>query len=224
MRRTRRFTIAVALGMGTALAVGCSTEIVAPPPVDEPPAASSPAGDVQRFAWGFNHKDVEVVSGLLTDDFQFISAVTDSAGNQTREQGGDRSWFLVALAALRDSASTVSFAMDQNLVPYPDSRVGKNPAFHEQVRSSVHVSVRFKAPDGNVEITGNLLFFLTRGDSAAIPQQLIDRGLKPDPTRWWLDRMEDETLAGAGVSYSTRPNARITLGGLLEYFHSLVAH
>ena len=224
MRRTRRFTIAAALGMSTALAVGCSTEIVAPPPLDEPPAASSPSGAVQRFAWGFNHKDVEVVSGLLTDDFQFISAVTDSAGNQTREQRGDRSWFLVALAALRDSASTVSFAMDQNLVPFPDSRVGKNPAFHEQVRSSVHVSVRFKAPDGNVEITGNLLFFLTRGDSAAIPQELIGRGVGPDSTRWWMDRMEDETLAGGGVVSATQPSKKNTFAGLLEYFHSLVTH
>lgn len=223
MRRTRRFTIAAALGMGTALAVGCSTTIVAPPPVDEPPAASSPAGAVQRFAWGFSHKDVEVVSGLLTDDFQFISAGTDSAGNPSRTPPYDRSWFLEALAALADSSSTVSFAVDQNLVPFPDSRVGKNPAFHKQVRSSVNVSVRFKAPDGNVEITGNLLFFLTRGDSAAIPQQLIDRGLKPDSTRWWLDRMEDETLGSVGVVYMPRPSKHITFRGLLEYFHSLVA-
>ena len=223
MRRTCRFTIAAALGMGTALAVGCSTKIVAPPPVDEPPAASSPAGAVQRFAWGFDHKDVEVVRGLLSDDFLFITAGTDSAGNPSRAPY-DRSWFLVALAALRDSSSTVSFIVDQNLMPFPDSRVGKNPAFHKQVRSWVHVSVRFKAPDGSVDITGNLLFFLTRGDSAAIPQELIDRGVKPDPTRWWLDRMEDETLAGAGVSYAAQPSKRNTFAALLEYFHSLVAH
>jgi hypothetical protein len=224
MRRTRRFTIAAALGMGTALAVGCSTEIVAPPPVDEPPAASSPAGAVQRFAWGFNHKDVEVVSGLLSDDFQFISAGTDSAGNPLRTPPYDRSWFLEALAALADSSSTVSFAVDQNLVPFPDSRPGKVSKFHKQVRTWVDGKVRFTDPSRMVEITGSLLFFLTRGDSAAIPQQLIDRGLKPDSTRWWLDRMEDETLGSPVASYSTRPNERITFRGLLEYFHSLVAH
>jgi hypothetical protein len=223
MRRTCRFTIAAALGMGTALAVGCSTKIVAPPPVDEPPAASSPAGAVQRFAWGFNHKDVEVVRGLLTDDFQFISAGTDSAGNPSRAPH-DRSWFLVALAALRDSTSTVSFIVDQNLVPSPDTRAGKVSKYHVQIRTSVHASVRFTDPNGNVEITGNLLFFLTRGDSAAIPQELIDRGAKPDSTRWWLDRMEDETVAGAGVSYAARPSRNNTFGGLLEYFHSLVTH
>ena len=84
--------------------------------------------------------------------------------------------------------------------------------------------VRFTDPSRMVEITGSLLFFLTRGDSAAIPQQLIDRGLKPDSTRWWLDRMEDETLAGAGVSYAAQPSKRNTFAALLEYFHSLVAH
>jgi len=223
MRRTRRFTIAAALGMGTALAVGCSTKIVAPPPVDEPPAASSPAGAVQRFAWGFNHKDVEVVSGLLSDDFQFISAGTDSAGNPSRVPY-DRSWFVVALAALRDSSSTVSLDVDQNLVPFPDTRVGKDPRFHKQVRTSVNGSVRFADPSRMVEITGNLLFFLTRGDSAAIPQQLISGGVGPDSTRWWVDRMEDETLARGGVSYAAQPSKRNTFAALLEYFHSLVAH
>jgi hypothetical protein len=48
--------------------------------------------------------------------------------------------------------------------------------------------------------------------------------VKPDSTQWWLDRMEDETLAGAGVSYPARPSRNNTFGGLLEYFHSLVAH
>jgi hypothetical protein len=223
MRRTRRFTIAAALGMSTALAVGCSTKIVAPPPVDEPPAASSPAGAVQRFAWGFDHKDVEVVSGLLSDDFQFISAGTDSAGNPSRAPY-DRSWFLVALAALRDSSSTVSFMVDQNLVPFPDTRPGKVSKYHEQIRTSVHASVRFTDANGNVEITGSLLFFLTRGDSAAIPADLRALGLKPDSTQWWLDRMEDETLAGASVSYAAQPSKRNTFAALLEYFHSLVAH
>jgi hypothetical protein len=50
----------------------------------------------------------------------------------------------------------------------------------------------------SVEVTGNALFFLTRGDSAQIPPELIARGLRPDSTRWWMDRMEDETLAGQG--------------------------
>jgi hypothetical protein len=223
MRRTRLIAIAALLGVGAVLAWGCSTTIVEPLPVDEPPAASSPAGAVQRFVWGFNHKDVDVVEGLVTDDFQFITAGIDSAGNPTRGPGQDRSWFLVALAALGDSTSKVSFTIDRFLLALPDTRPGKNPIFHKQVRSSVDVEVLFPSSGGSVEVTGNLLFFLTRGDSAAIPTQLKNRGVKPDSTRWWLDRLEDETL-GDGVFPAPAPTKSITFAALLEYFHSLVSH
>ena len=71
------------------------------------------------------------------------------------------------------------------------------------------MNLKVRIDDGNtVEVTGNALFFLTRGDSAAIPQDLIARGLKPaagDTTssqalRWWIDRWEDETLAGSSLT------------------------
>jgi hypothetical protein len=220
MRRTRLITIAAALGIAAALAVGCATTTVAPPPVDGSPAASSPAGAVQRFAWGFNHKDVDVVGGLFTDDFQLISAGTDSAGNPTRNPTGDRPWFLVALAALRDSSSAVSFVLDRFPLPFPDTRPGKDPRVHKQIRSSVDAKVLF--PGGGVEVTGSLLFFLTRGDSAAIPPELAARGTKPDSTRWWIDRLEDETL-GDSVYPGPTPTKSITFVALLGYFHSHIA-
>jgi hypothetical protein len=118
----------------------------------------------------------------------------------------------------------VSLTLDQNLITFPDSRPGKLSRFHKQIRSSVDVKLSLPGQDGSVEVTGNLLFFLTRGDSAAIPPELVSRGVGPDSTRWWLDGMEDETLGGVGVLYMPRPSKRITLRGLLEYFHSLVAH
>jgi hypothetical protein len=189
MRRTRLLPIAAALAMAAGLACGCATTIVAP--LESPPAATSASGAVQRFAWGFNHKDVDVVRGLLTDDFGFVTAGSDSAGNPSRLPR-DRPWFLVALAALADSSSTVSLAVDRVLAAFPDARSGKDPRVHKQVRSSVDVSVRFRDVSGNVEVTGNLLFFLTRGDSASIPAEQRARGVKPDSTRWWVDRLEDE--------------------------------
>jgi hypothetical protein len=228
MRNARLIPFAAALGAIAVLGCGCATTLVTPEPVDEPPPASSAAAAVQRFAWGFNHKDVEVVRGLLTDDFQFITAGLDSAGNPDRVPVPNvpnvRAWFLAALAAMSDSSSSMSMVLDRNLVAFPDTRAGKAPRFHKQIRSSADVRVRFRAPDGHVEVTGNLLFFVTRGDSAAIPADLIGRGFKPDSTRWWLDRIEDETLVGAAaVSSATQPSGRITFGLLLEYFYSLVA-
>ena len=225
MRHARLIPLAAALGAVAVLGCGCATTLVTPEPVDEPPAASSPAGVVKRFAWGFNHRDVDVIDGLLTDDFLFITAGMDSAGNPDRvppNVPNVRAWFLAALAAMRDSSSSTSMVLDQNLVAFPDTRPGKNPRFHKQIRSSADVRVRFRPPDGYAEVTGNLLFFVTRGDSAAIPRHLIGRGFKPDSTRWWVDRLEDETLGAGPILTATQPSSRITFGLLLDYFYSLV--
>ena len=221
IRRHHLVALSVPGSFLVAALVGCSTRVVAPAPAEEPPAASSAAGAVSRLAWGFSHKDLDVVRGLLADDFLFITAATDSAGNPTSVPN-DRTWFLAALAALMDSSSTVSFVLDGNLVAFPDSRPGRNPTWHRQVRTPVHVVIRGSGSIGDFDVTGNALFFAIRGDSAAIPQELRARGAMPDSTRWWLDRYEDETLAGAGMRDAAQGFV-LTLGMLLRYFCTLVA-
>ena len=209
-----KFRAGVLLAVTAALAASCATTTVAPPAPDTAPAPSSPANTVRRFEWAFNHKDAAMVRDLLTDDFLFISAGTDSAGNPSRvpHTGG---WFVAALAAMMDSSTTVSLVLDENLIPFPDSRPGREPRFHKQLRSSIDLRIFGTA---NFEITGNALFFLTRGDSAAIPKELISRGVKPDSTTWWIDRFEDETLGVPGAPADTNPSRNISFGWLLEYF------
>ena len=221
----RRHHLVALLVPGTFLVAalsGCSTTVVAPAPAEEQPAASSAVGAVSRLAWGFSHKDIDVVRGLLADDFLFVTAGTDSAGNPARVPPNDRTWFPAALAALMDSSSTVSFVVDGNLVAFPDSRPGHNRTWHKQVRALVHVVIRGSGPIGNFDVTGYALFFATRGDSAAIPQEQRTRGAVPDSKRWWLDRYEDETLAGAGMRDAGQAR-ELTLGVLLAYFHALTA-
>ena len=198
---------------------GCATKTVAPAGVDQAPAASTATGAVQRFVWAMDHRDANMIGGLLTDDFQFVSAGVDSAGNPSGT-GHDRTWMSAALAALVDSSSSVSLVLDQNLIPFPDSRAGRNSRYHKQLRSSIQLTIRGSV---NLDVTGNAVIFTTRGDSAAIPAALISRGAKPDSTTWWLDRLEDETLASDGSVFATRPSQRITLTLVLEYFHSLIA-
>jgi hypothetical protein len=111
-------------------------------------------------------------------------------------------------SAERAPAEQITLLFDKNLQPFPDSRPGKNSKWHKQIRTTVDLKVRIDS--GNtVEVTGNALFFLTRGDSAAIPQELASRGFKPDSLRWWIDRWEDETLAGSGIvaTRASRPSA-----------------
>ena len=47
--------------------------------------------------------------------------------------------------------------------------------------------------DQEYRIIGNARFFVVRGDSALIPQEL---GFKPDSNRWYIDQWRDETLGG----------------------------
>ena len=185
----------------------------------------------ETLAWAVGHKDVDMVAGLLADDFEWISASTDSAGNPARDSTGGREWVLAALTSLlrgvpgQHAPSDVTLQIDQNLRTRDDSRPGKDPRFHQQVRTSIDVKVRDGDTMNTLEVTGNALFFITRGDSAAIPPDLVARGVKPDSTAWWFDRFEDETIAGAGLAgRAPRPaGTNLTLTLLLQiYFTRLL--
>ena len=39
-----------------------------------------------------------------------------------------------------------------------------------------------------------LTCYLTRGDSAQIPQSELARGAAPDSSRWWIDTIEDDAI------------------------------
>ena len=95
--------------------------------------------------------------------------------------------------AERQRRAPVLRNFDRNLVPFPDTRPGKDGKWHKTIRTSVDLKV--EVGDGStLEVTGYALFYLTRGDSAAIPAELKARGFKPDSLRWWIDRWEDETI------------------------------
>jgi len=217
-----KFRVGIVLVVTAALGSSCATKTVAPLVSGTAPAANSPANAVRRFEWAFDHEDAAMVRDLLTDDFLFIAASTDSAGNPSRIPH-DRSWFSLALAAMMDSSTSVSLLLDRNLIAFPDTRPGREPRFHKQIRSSMDLKIRIDS-ENTLEVTGNALFFLTRGDSAAIPRELRARGARPDSTTWWLDRFEDETLGAAGAPANTNPSRGLGLRWLLEYFYSRIAH
>ena len=181
------------------------------------PTPNSPQNAVKLFEWCWVNRGVDEYRELFTDDYVFISAGTDSAGNPSREiQARRDDEVLIAEnmfvgSAERPPAEQITLLFDKSLVPFADSRPGKDPKWHKQIRTSVDLKVRIDS--GNtVEVTGNALFFITRGDSAAIPKELISRGFKPDSLRWWIDRWEDETLGGPGMVALRVARARIAGG------------
>lgn len=167
------------------------------------PSPNTPRGAVELFQWCWKNRAAEEYSELFTDDYVFQSASVDSAGNGTREIQSRRqdeveiatNMFLGS--AERAPASTITLNFDGNLRAFDDTRAGKNPTWHQTIRTSVDLKVDIG--DGStLEVTGFALFYLVRGDSAAIPAELKSKGFKPDPARWWIDRWEDETLPSGG--------------------------
>jgi hypothetical protein len=196
---------------------------VAPPPVA--PAASTPAGAAERLAWAFNHSDAEIAAGLLPDDFEFATAGLDSAGNGARDTVLTRDTLLGALRSLLEgvpgvsSPARVTLNFDQNLVPFPDTRPGRDPRVHRAIRTSVDLRVFDPASQSTWEVSGHALFYLTRGDSAVIARDRVALGVHADSTRWWIDRWEDETIGSAGGGGAhANPAGRWTLWQVLRFF------
>jgi len=213
----RRSLCGLAALTGLLLVAGCfnpfQPEVLSQRVTSAAPTPNSPQNAVKLFEWCWVNRGVDEYRELFTDDYVFISAATDSAGNPSRDIQARRDDEVQTAENMfigssdHPPAEQITLLFDKNLVPFPDSRQGRDSKWHKQIRTSVNLNVRIDT--GNtVEVTGSALFFLTRGDSASIPKELIARGFKPDSLRWWIDRWEDETLGGAVVTGTSLKGAR----------------
>jgi hypothetical protein len=199
---------AVSLTLG-----GCSRHTTAPQAlVSHWPTPDHPVNAIVALQWAWNHKDPDLYSTLFTADYTFKFAELDSAGHAFR----DKPWIredelafaehLFVGGSSEPPADRITVEITNPLRDFDDHRSGKNPVWHREMRVEVNL---FIIVGGNqMEIRGPGLFYLVRGDSAAVPQDLAVRGWRPDSTRWWIERWEDETLApGAprAVQRRTRP-------------------
>lgn len=201
----RRIAAILAL-LALTIATSCTTtrRTTAPIAAVEPASAT---GVVKSLAQRLEARDISAVYELLADDFVFVTAVNDSAGQGGVGPGRSTDfiefWSSLLLGSASNPAPTrVTVNVDRNLRDFPDTRPGMDARVHRTIRSSLDLKLEY--PGGRTtEVTGYVLAFATRGDSAAIPLELEARGFKPDSSRWWLQRYEDETLP-ASWSASTR--------------------
>jgi len=181
---------------------GCSVthHVTGPLPVRKP-LANSPTAAIRLFEWGWNNRDFGACRSLLTDDFRFVFALGDSAGNQFRNDPFGREQMLNCLTLLfvgggsAPPAKSIVLHLDPTLVVLPDSRDGKNAKWHKEIVTSVDLAILTEAST-EFRVRGYARFFVVRGDSALIP---ADLGVGPDSTRWYLQQWNDETLAGGGA-------------------------
>lgn len=177
------------------------------------PIPNSPSNCIKLFEWCYNNRAIDEYRELFTDDYVFRFAVGDSAG-QNRDRPVDREEELAIASNLfvgsadRPPASRIVLDFDQNLIPFPDTRPGKNGKWHKTIRTKVDLKV--EVGDGStLEVQGFALFYLVRGDSAAIPTDLP--GATKDSTRWWIEGWDDETIPPGGLAQArATPASRLT--------------
>jgi hypothetical protein len=200
-----RFWIARALALA-ALSTGlpgCGKETATAPAPPQPPVAGSPKNALLALQWAAEHRDFAVMRTLFADDFVFVFAAQDSAGNAYRDTPWTREDELAFWLHLFEGGSTeppadrITLDYTNTLTTFPSSRPGHHPTWHKEVRAEVNL--RIQRGESSLEVRGPSMFFFVRGDSAAIPQELIDEGYLPDSTRWWIERWEDETISSAAT-------------------------
>lgn len=169
-----------------------------------PPVPNSPAQVVELFAWCWNNRAYQEYTELFTEDFRFQFSYRDTAGSGgradflTREEELQTALHLfVEGSATEPAATSISLDLTRPLIADHDSRDGQNglvkaEPWHYEI--TTNVTLRISAGDADYQVVGAARFFLVRGDSALIPDDLT--GFPPDSTRWWIERWEDDTDSG----------------------------
>jgi hypothetical protein len=175
--------------------------------VEPAPSPTNPQGVVRLFKWCWENRDITLYREIFTDDYRFAFAITDSSGTPYRGNPWTREDELISAtnlfvggSASEPAASSISLIFDGDLKAENDFRQGKAPRWHQQIQIA-NLTLTINKSDGSaVRVTGGALFYLVRGDSAVIPQELVERGFGADSTRWYIERWEDQTNVGTGAA------------------------
>jgi len=177
---------------------------------EPPPVPATAENTLLLFQWCWRQRAIDEYREIFTDDYEFQFSSLDSAGNAFRDRPWTREDELIAAtnlfvggSATEPPATSIQLDFTSGLVDFPDSRPGKNSIWHREIRTEV--ILRVNRGDSQLEVRGPGLFFLVRGDSAAIPQELKLKGFVPNKDRWYIERWEDETIAEGAAARRAPP-------------------
>ena len=181
-----------------------------------PPTPNSPSGVLRLFAWCYNNREPNLYGELFTDDFRFVFGAADPDGIPYRDNPWTRDDEIISTTKLffgggpdQPAASRIDLNLDQTFLVLTDSRPGKAAKWHKRIHTGVELHIDING--SRTDVAGLANFYLVRGDSAKIPQELLDRGFLPDSNRWYIQLWEDETTPSGGVGGSTATPAPTVL-------------
>lgn len=185
-----------------------------------PPAPSSASNLLRLFEWCYNNKAIAEYREIFDANYRFVFSPLDSAGSAYRGTPWTREDEMISTTQLfvggsadQPAASNIRLNLDKNFNVYADPEYARWDPYgrwHQNIRTQVVLNIL--TGDGSaIDISGAANFFLVRGDSATIPDELRDR-FGRDSTRWWIRKWVDETAQDIGGPLAARP---VGGGGLI---------
>jgi hypothetical protein len=163
------------------------------------PAPTTPLKLLDLFKWCWENRDDVKYRELFTADYVFEFSATDSSGAPYHDSPWRREDELifahnlfVAGSASESPASSITLTFTTPTVS-PDLRPGKTFPVHQSVQTRTNLTIQ-KTDGTGLQVVGDALFYVVRGDSADIP---TDLGFGPDSHRWYIERQVDQSTTGA---------------------------
>ena len=182
------------------------------------PGDATPELAVRSLEWSWNKKSAEVYRTLFTQDYQFAFSALDPYGDaykitpwNRQDEMASSTHLFVGGSPIEPPAQAITLSLGAGLVVQDDPRPGMDPRRHKYVHTTVALTVLTASSE--TLITGFAGFYLVRGDSALVPDDIRALGYEADSTRWYIDRWEDDTATPAGTGRAM-PTKSYTVGAL----------
>lgn len=225
-RRKFCFATLLAVVVSSALLVaGCSSKSALPltpsAPAQPPPIPDSPRHALELFQWAVTKRDSALYESLITADFSFEFASTDSAGAAYRITPWTRQDEIISAKNLCSDASDITLIFDGRLTAIHDDRGDSTFTWptHQMIVVNNLTLVITKKDGSAWRVTGGAKFYFVSGDSASMPA-----GRQANPHDWYIQRWVDMTNGLPGASLRpdfdrTLATRRITWGDIKAYYH-----
>lgn len=162
------------------------------------PAPTTPLKLLDLFKWCWENRDDVKYREIFTADYVFVFSATDSSGTPYRDSPWRREDELifahnlfVAGSASEAPASSITLTFTAPVVG-ADLRPGKTFPVHQSVQTRTNLTIQ-KTDGTGLQVVGDALFYVVRGDSADIP---TDLGFTADSHRWYIERQVDQSTTG----------------------------